>query len=250
MGPDTQQRFITDPHLSPDLGLLQVLSWLDVPDLLSSAALVSHRWAAAAACKEVFRRRMHPALLDGLFCAAAPTTPALQQQQPLIAVGASDDAPPSNAAAPAAVSSTGGSSDGGHQLLVVQLLPASSREAAAAALARAGMTPARLFSALYGGNLLCNGNFLERANVAKNADGTRHIAWVRRCAGALRVLFFHMLLCHVFVARSCKARVDSQTLFFFVSAGAAPTSQHARVHPFDVFSSFQRHPTFQRTTRT
>ncbi|GBF93338.1 hypothetical protein Rsub_06376 [Raphidocelis subcapitata] len=55
------------PH-SPD-GVLcdgtltAVLSWLGVPDLAGGAALVCRRWHQASACKEVWRSRMHPALL-------------------------------------------------------------------------------------------------------------------------------------------------------------------------------------------
>jgi len=42
---------------------LQVLSWLEVPDLLGGASLVCKHWRSAASCKEVWRRRVHSSFL-------------------------------------------------------------------------------------------------------------------------------------------------------------------------------------------
>lgn len=45
----------SDPMLC-EYTLRKVLSFLDIPDLLLAAALVSKRWGQASQCKEVWRR--------------------------------------------------------------------------------------------------------------------------------------------------------------------------------------------------
>eukprot|EP00775_Hariotina_reticulata_P008419 gene8419-8603_t len=50
-----------------DYTLRKVLSWLELSDIFSSAALVSRRWHQASTCREVWRRRMHKQIL-ALFC--------------------------------------------------------------------------------------------------------------------------------------------------------------------------------------
>jgi hypothetical protein len=119
---------------------------------MGCAALVSSRGAAAAACKEVFRRRMHAAVLDTLFSQQQAQQQQAQQQQAqqqqAQQQAPAGSAPAERAPAPGA--------------------PQPAAAAAAAALA-AGLTPAQLFAGLYGGNLLTNGAFLERQNVLKAA---------------------------------------------------------------------------------
>lgn len=54
--------------------------------------------------------------------------------------------------------------------------------AAIAALSTAGVTPAKLFAAVYGTNLLVNGSFLERLNHGLNVGSAgRRLVWVSGC---------------------------------------------------------------------
>ncbi|KAI8462651.1 MAG: hypothetical protein J3K34DRAFT_499179, partial [Monoraphidium minutum] len=69
--------------------LVQALSWLDPEDLAGGAALACKRWMRASGSREVWRRRMHPALLR-LFAdpksselLLAPASGAVARQQPL-----------------------------------------------------------------------------------------------------------------------------------------------------------------------
>jgi hypothetical protein len=117
---------------------------------------VSKRWAAAAACKEVFRRRMHCNVLETLFNPQHTKQQQHKQQQdkPQDALASTD-------------------SDQQQQQQQQQQDPTA---AVIAAVAAVGLSPARLFVALYGTNLLLNGSFLERLNTYKGTN--RRLVWV------------------------------------------------------------------------
>jgi uncharacterized membrane protein YgcG len=124
---------------------------------------VSKRWAAAAACKEVFRRRMHCNVLETLFNPQHTKQQQHKQQQdkPQDALASTD-------------------SDQQQQQQQQQQDPTA---AVIAAVAAVGLSPARLFVALYGTNLLLNGSFLERLNTYKGAN--RRLVWVSGAVGWL-----------------------------------------------------------------
>eukprot|EP00878_Enallax_costatus_P010872 GHUV01011353.1.p1 GENE.GHUV01011353.1~~GHUV01011353.1.p1 ORF type:complete len:346 (+),score=72.49 GHUV01011353.1:107-1144(+) len=60
-----------------DYTLREVLSWLEVTELLSGAALVSKRWCEASQCREVWRRRMHRKILNLFINGKIPGHPML-----------------------------------------------------------------------------------------------------------------------------------------------------------------------------
>lgn len=106
-------------------------------------------------------RRMHHHVLETLF---NPNTHAKQQHKQLVKQRSTNtsDANSSNA------------DDQQHQQ--------DTTAAAIAAVTAAHISPARLFSALYCGNLLDNGAFLERLNSRKGPN--RKLVWVSNKCGA------------------------------------------------------------------